>query len=87
MGQALNEAKSSLKLNGMPGVMVKGNKGGGMLKRKPIKKNIQYDSSDSENEPDNDSFCNVINRKKSSDIRDSINMGDIEEMYYETTEL
>jgi hypothetical protein len=52
MGQALNEAKSSLKLNGLPGVMVKGNKGGGgMLKRNPIKKNIQYDSSDSENEP------------------------------------
>lgn len=58
-----------------------------MLKRNPLrnKRNILNDSSDSDEELENDSFGSVINRKKSSDIRDSINSGDIEEIYYDTT--
>jgi hypothetical protein len=46
MGQALNEAKSSMKLKGLPGVMVNGRKQGGLLKRDPKKnkKNIFSDS-------------------------------------------
>lgn len=35
IGKALNEAKSSLKLKGLPGVMVKGHNEPAMLKRKP----------------------------------------------------
>ena len=76
MGQALNEAKSSLKLKGLPGVMVNGRKQGGLLKRDPqkIQRNI-FSDSDSDNQNDNDSFC--VPRKKSSDIRETINSGDI----------
>ncbi len=50
IGKALNEARSSLKLKGLPGVMVKGNNQPGMLKRKPEKnkKNALYDSESSD---------------------------------------
>ena len=76
MGQALNEAKSSLKLQGLPGVMVNARKQGGLLKRNPPKnKNNILSDSDSDNENDNDSFC--VARKKSSDIRETMNSGDI----------
>jgi len=37
IGHVLNEAKSSLKLHGLPGVMIKDPKGDGMLKRKQYK--------------------------------------------------
>lgn len=77
IGQALNEAKSSMKLKGLPGVMIKGQKQGGLLKKnlKKKKKNLLSDS-DTNSENENDSFC--VGRKKSSDIRESMNSGDIE---------
>jgi hypothetical protein len=37
VGQAINEARTSVKLNGLPGVMVKAQKDVAMLKRRPIK--------------------------------------------------
>lgn len=51
IGEALNEAKSSLKLQGLPGVMVNGRREGGMLKRnlQKRKSNLLSDS-DSEDE-------------------------------------
>ena len=68
IGQAINEAKSSMKLKGLPGVMVNDHKQGGLLKKKlkKKKKNILSDS-DTNSENENDSFC--VGRKKSSDIR------------------
>lgn len=46
LGQAFNEAKSSMKLKGLPGVMVNDRKQGGLLKKDPKKKkkNILSDS-------------------------------------------
>jgi hypothetical protein len=53
MGRVINEAKSSVKLQGMPGVMVKDKKEAMMLKRRPLKNNNRdtlIESTDSSEE-------------------------------------
>ena len=82
----MNIAKSSYQVKGLPGVMVRNIEKTGLLRKKTFDPDQLAKEDDSSSLSDED-YDEIITRKRSTDIGKLMDKSDIEEIYYETTEL
>ena len=82
----MNIAKSSYQVKGLPGVMVRNIEKTGLLRKKTFDPDQLAKEDDSSSSSDED-YDEIITRKRSTDIGKLMDKSDIEEIYYETTEL